>query len=166
MKKKKLKKIAKFILEESKNQKSKNQKVEYTEDCVKAELEKIHQCECDREVTEKLFTLITGLVKFKNKINFNITNDYISIHGNLDNFKKTRTNMEDYIEIHINKDGFRVSRGYTNLNFKDSDIFNRILPIVIEANQEVSSHLLEEVVDDIMVITKLSRDNNLEELLK
>lgn len=167
MKKNKLKKLAKFIhelqLEETKS------KWVTKDDGIYAkspEPDKTHQCECDPEVVDKMFTLITGLIRFKDKINFNINEDSIVIYGNLEQFKSTKSSIEDYIEITVNKEGFRVSRRYSNLRFKEPNLFDKLLPTLMELNQSVSGILLEEIVDDVMVITKLSRDSNLEELLK
>ena len=167
MKKNKLKKLAKFIhelqLEETKS------KWVTKDDGIYAkspEPDKTHQCECDPEVVDKMFTLITGLIRFKDKINFNINDDSINIYGNLEQFKSTKSNLEDYIEITVNKEGFRVSRRCYNLRFKEPNLFDKLLPTLMELNQSVSGMLLEEMVDDVMVKTKLSRDSNLEELLK
>ena len=171
MKKKKLKKLAKFIHKLQLEEKELKSKWVTKDDGIYAkspepEPDRTHQCECDPEVVNKMFTLITGLIRFKDKINFNINDDSIVIYGNLEQFKTTKNNIEDYIEITVNKEGFRVSRRYSNLRFKEPNLFDKLLPILMDLNQSVSGMLLEEMVDDVMVITKLSRDSNLEELLK
>ena len=176
MKRKNIKKAFKSAIQEC-------EKERYSQSEMKAvdSIEEYERAECNPEIQKKFLTLVTNLVSVKHVLGININKDSISISGNLDNFKSKpsygsgytnsskslkSSSSEDYVEIRIDRKGFKISRDYRiNLSFKDETLFDNILPIIVEKNKTISNELLDNTIDDIMVITKLSRSNNLDELL-
>jgi len=70
------------------------------------------------------------------------------------------------LEVIIDMRGFRINRGWSSrVSYKDDKIFQRLLPDVIEKQKIINKENINEMIDDIMVLTKLSRENNLDELL-
>jgi hypothetical protein len=169
MKTKKIKKLAKFIFNEVEGM---NRKKRYESDAIPMK-ENVSQsnCEYDKEVSDKFFNFVCNLMKLKTYLSIDIYDEHISINGDLDRVKYSNSiskyNSEDIIEIKIDKTGFRVRRSYGNyLNYLDSEMLEKLKPMLVEKNKIVSKEMIIDIIDDIMVKTNLSRENNLDELLK
>jgi hypothetical protein len=169
MKTKKFKKLAKLIFDEveenNRKQRSKSELMPVTESYTHT------YCEYDQEVSDKFFNFVSNLIKLKNHLSIEICEDSIYIGGDLDRVTYSNTptkyNSEDIIEVKIDKTGFRVRRSYGNyLNYLDSEMLEKLKPVLVEKNKIVSKEMIIDIIDDIMVKTNLSRENNLDELLK
>jgi hypothetical protein len=169
MKTKKIKKLAKLIFNEVEENNRKQR--------LKSELIPIAEsythtyCEYDKEVSDKFFNFVCNLMKLKTYLSIDIYEDYINIGGDLDRVNYSNSiskyNSEDIIEIKIDKTGFRFRRSYGNyLNYLDSEMLEKLKPMLVEKNKIVSKEMIIDIIDDIMVKTNLSRENNLDELLK
>ena len=169
MKTKKLKKLAKFIFNEveenNRKQRLKSELMPVTESYTHT------YCEYDQEVSDKFFNFVCNLIKLKSHLSIEICEDSINIGGDLDRVTYSNTptkyNSEDIIEVKIDKTGFRVRRSYGNyLNYIDDQMLEKLKPMLIEKNKIISKDIVLDIIDDIMVKTNLSRENNLDELLK
>ena len=165
MKKKKTKKLAKFIFNEVKGYENENTK------CVKSE--DLQVCDYDAHVSEKFFEFVCNLVKLQGKIDISINSESISLCGDLSQFRtvtnsssNTKSYKEDYIDIRVTKKGFRIIKSYeTNVNYEDIHIFDKLKPFLINEYRRSSKDKVFTIIDDIMVLTKLSRDSNLDKIL-
>jgi len=169
MKTKKIKKLAKFIFNEVEGM---NRKKRYASDTIPMK-EEVSQsnCEYDKEVSDKFFNFVCNLMKLKTYLSIDIYDEHISINGDLDrttpNSSMSKYNNEDVIEIRVDKAGFRVRRSYGNyLSYSDNQMLEKLKPMLIEKNKVISKQIILDTIDDIMVKTNLSRENNLDELLK
>jgi hypothetical protein len=169
MKAKKLKKLAKLIFNEVEEN---NRKQRLKSDIMPVSESYTHTyCEYDQEVSDKFFNFVCNLIKLKNHLSIEIYEDYINIGGDLDRVKYSNSpskyNSEDIIEVKIDKNGFRVRRSYGNyLNYLDGEMLEKLKPMLVEKNKIISKEIIIDIIDDIMVKTNLSRENNLDELLK
>jgi hypothetical protein len=169
MKTKKIKKLAKLIFNEVEGM---NRKKRYASDTIHIK-EEVSQsnCEYDKEVSDKFFNFVCNLMKLKTYLSIDIYDEHISINGDLDrttpNSSMSKYNNEDVIEIRVDKAGFRVRRSYGNyLSYVDDQMLGKLKPMLIEKNKVISKEIILDTIDDIMVKTNLSRENNLDELLK
>jgi hypothetical protein len=169
MKTKKFKKLAKLIFDEveenNRKQRLKSELMPVTESYTHT------YCEYDQEVSDKFFNFVCNLIKLKSHLSIEICEDSINIGGDLDRVTYSNTptkyNSEDIIEVKIDKTGFRVRRSYGNyLNYLDSEMLQKLKPMLVEKNKIISKQIILDTIDDIMVKTNLSRENNLDELLK
>ena len=168
MKTKKLKKISKFIFNEV-EKRNKKQRLNEVTPMVESYAHTYHEYE--QEVSDKFFNFVCNLVKLKNHLTIEIYEDSINIGGDLDRIKYSNSpnkyNSEDVIEIKIDKTGFRVRRAYSNyINYLDGEMLQKLKPMLIEKSKMVSKEMIIDIIDDVMVKTNLSRENNLDELLK
>ena len=162
MKNKKIKKLAKLLHEEMRSQEVYAITESYLHDA-------------DQETSDKFFNFVCNLLKLQGKLNIHITSDNIIISGDLDQFEKTKSaNWQNgavvkttgELEVVVDKFGFRINRGWSSrASYKDDKIFERLLPAAIEIQKVVNKEVINDLIDDIMVLTKLSRENNLKELL-
>jgi hypothetical protein len=171
MKSKKIKKLAKLIYQEMSTHK------EVYEPISKSKDSDTYLHEADQETSDKFFNFMCNLLKLQGRLNINISSDYITISGDLDQFITTNSpggttlnhhtiKASNELEAHVSRDGFFLSRGWSSrAKYKDNKIFDRLLPIALERQKEINKEVISDLIDDIMVITKLSRENNLEELL-
>ena len=158
MKKKKLKKLAVIIDEINR----KNEKISYERREVSSD--EFH-VECSDELRLRVYNLVCGLFEHRDKISFTLTDDIIECSGNLDIFNNVVSYDENYIHISINKKGFRVNKSRMNLHFKDVLLFPKLYKVLAEKNRQTSIESLNSLIDDVLVLTKISRECNLDELL-
>ena len=158
MKKRKLKKLAKLI---SNQQQTDNLYSKKTNSIVMEKKEEMQRCSFDKEVSDRFFNFIYNIIKLKSYIDINIFDSCISISGDLSQSTSNK-NQDFYINIMIDKEGFRLNR----ISYCDDTLFDRIRPAMIEKDKIVSKEIINDIMDDIMVKTNLSRENNLDELLK
>lgn len=169
MKKSKIKKIALSIFNEVKRLENESMKKNYVE--VAEEPFDLSCCEYDEEVSKKVLEFATNLIKLKGRLNIRINLDNICISGDLEQFKNHSSSglsnkiREDYIELIITKTGFKLYRKNHQIAYKDTNLYESLLPFIVGKIQNISKELLSEIVDDVMVITKLSRESNLDKLL-
>jgi len=160
MKKKKLKKIAKLIYQEVNSRESKIRTSETEQ----------FQFEYDEHISEKVYNFILNLVRLESKINIEIKNEYISLYCNLSQFKSYNTKnptKDEYLEVFISKSGFKIIKNHQNqICFSDSSIFEKIKPSLIERYKKVSKENVCDIINDTLILTNLSRENNLDEILK
>jgi hypothetical protein len=169
MKKKKLKKLAKFIFNEVEGMNNRKRTSELMP--IKEEISQSY-CEYDQEVSDKFFNFICNLMKLKSHLSIEIYDGYITLYGDLDrvNYSSSPTKYssnEDTIEVKVDRTGFRIRRSYGNyLNYFDDQMLEKLKPMLIEKNKVISKDIVLDIIDDTMVKTNLSRENNLDELLK
>jgi hypothetical protein len=158
MKKKKLKKISKYIYEYSKSFSARKNKYAESEEKLVNRTSYEH-IEYDEEISKKFKKFVLNL--FKLNLNVNIYEKDININGNLGNSHK-----EDYIEISIDQIGFSIRRNYGfRIYYKDSDIFNELKSIVKEKLTLKTKEEFNNIIDDIGITYKLVREDNLNYLI-
>ena len=163
MKKKKLKKIAKYIHEIVSGPK----KVNPVE-------EKIEYIPFDLEVSNKTKKLVLDLMEYPDGVNVNFSEDTISLASNdITQIKKTIKsntlyNDDNYLEIRIEKNkGFTINLSYRKrTNYEDKNIYNDLIDIVRSKVIEINRQNFIDIWDKVMIESGIARDNNLEELLK
>ena len=165
MKTKKLKKLAKFTFEEVEKSRIERE-ARYS---LKEESLHNHICEYDKAVSNKISNFILNLIKLNSKISIDYQPNYINIHCNLSQFRKYNSNVptkEESIDIKIDQNGFKVRKDYENpISYQDPNFLESIRPLLLEKIQKISKESIFEVMDDVLVLTKLSRENNLDEIL-
>lgn len=165
MKKKKIKDLAKQIVKLGREYDRKR----YQEPvAIKESDSDLNYCEYDEKVSEKFSKFVLNLIKVKDKISIDMYENSFSIFCDLNRYKNNTKNYnEESFDIKIDKVGFRIRRNYSNyISYKDPDIFNSLRCQIIEKNKIVSKELILNTVDDLIVELNLSRENNLEEILK
>lgn len=166
MKKKKIKNIAKQIVKFNREYERKryDKEVPIPEDLGNS----LNYCEYDEKVSERFSKFVLNLIKVKDKINIDMYENSFSIFCDLNRYKNNTKNYnEESFDIKIDKVGFRIRRNYANYtSYKDPNIFDSLKDQIIEKNKIVSKELILNTVDDLTVELNLSRDNNLEEILK
>jgi hypothetical protein len=170
MKIKKLKKLAKFIHEVGRVNRMKRLEIE--DRCIPATpiFSQSHICDYDEEISNKVSNFILNLIKLQSKLNLDFNENCINIHCDLTQFMKSTSNRsikEEHIEISISSEGFRLRRNYDNyISFRDENFLEILKPHLVERYKKISKENIKEIIDDVMIITNLSRENNLDELLK
>jgi hypothetical protein len=160
MKKKKLKKISKFIVNEIRNREKTNQPIR----------ESINYCDYDESVSDKMKSLIINLIKYKENVNINVYETQFNISvGDIKSIKLPRNknsyNEDDFLEISVNKEGFTINKGYNvRSNYKDESIFNELHQIVSKRLMEINKENFIEIWEDILKESGIMRDNNLNQL--
>lgn len=169
MKKKKIKKLARLLHKEVETQRrEREEKYSIKETSISSQS---HVCEYDEEVSNKVFNFILNLIKIQSKLSLDFNQDYINIHCNLNQFRKSNSNpnyptKEESIEISVNHGGFRIRRDYDNfISFQDENFLVNLKPHLIEKYEQISKETIKEIMDDVLIITNLSRECNLDELL-
>jgi hypothetical protein len=169
--KKKLKKIIGYLyknfrqLEIEKRDKETNLKQE-------TQLISLNYNSYDEEVSKKFKNFVLNIIKLKDRIRIEVSKDCIYINGNLgifrtSNYQHTKSvPINDAIEIRINKEGFSFCRNYEQtFSFEDKFIYDEIKDQIIEKSKKLNKEILIDMIDDIMVMTNLSRSSNLDEIL-
>lgn len=165
MKKKKIKDLAKQIVKLGREYDRKR----YQEPvAIKESDSDLNYCEYDEKVSERFSRFVLNLIKVKDKINIDMYENSFNIFCDLNRYKNNSKNYnEESFDIKIDKVGFRIRRNYANYtSYKDPNIFDSLKDQIIEKNKIVSKELILNTVDDLTVELNLSRDNNLEEILK
>lgn len=161
MKKKKIAKLAKLLYNETRRIQNEDVKM-----CEPASTT-LNICDYDEDISNNFYKFILDISLLNEYINFDINHSYIQINGDISRVNNSKVNKEDYINIKIDKSGFSIQRSYNiSLSFNDPYIFDKIKPILIEKYKESSKDNLYNMIDDIIVKTNLSRDKNLDEILK
>lgn len=151
-----------------------------------------HWCEYNEEISNKIKSLILNIVKYRDNSNINISlkenNIFISI-GNVSNIKNTVSNInngtitisasqpmsrtkatssspESYLEINLLKEkGFIFNYNYNQVYFNDNKIYDSLYEIIISKYNELSSYKFNTSYKEILDISGLNREYNLENLL-
>lgn len=169
MKSKKLKKLARLIYDEVDNQRRINDSKLIVKESESGA--GYVYCEYDEEVSDKFFTFINNILRLKSHLQIDVNDSSINIYGDLSrsysNYSSNKTIQEDNIEVRIDSKGFRIRRNYNNyISYLDSNILEKLKPCLLQKNKIISKEIINDIIDDIMVKTNLSRENNLDELLK
>lgn len=163
MKKKKLKKIAKYIHE-----------IVSVPKAIPIE-DKIEYIPFDLEVSNKTKKLVLDLMEYPDGVNVNFLEDTISLaSSDITQIKKkikssnTVYNDDNYLEIRIEKNkGFTINLSYRKrTNYEDKNIYNDLIDIVRSKVIEINRQNFIDIWDKVMIESGIARDNNLEELLK
>ena len=164
MKKKKIKSLAKQIFKLGREYDRKG----YSEEvAMKEGTSDLGYCEYDENVSKKFSKFVLNLIKVKDKIIIELNGDGCSVFCDLNKFKSSKNYTENTFDIRIDKTGFKIRRNYSNwIAYKDPNIFDSLKEQFVEKNKIVSKELLFETVDELTVELNLSRENNLEEILK
>lgn len=126
------------------------------------------------EVSEKFKKLVMNLLTYSENISINVNDNRIAIStGDLKAIKSSNyksnviSNEEHYLELVISKEhSFHINRGYTKRsNYKDTEMYNYLFPIVTAKLQEINSNNFNEIWNEIMKDSGMLRDNNLDDLL-
>lgn len=165
MKKKKIKSLAKKIVKISREYDRKRYDGEAV--AMKEVSSDLGYCEYDENVSKKFSKFVLNLIKVKDKISIDLYEDVCSVFCDLNKFKSSKNYTENTFDVKIDKSGFKIRRNYSNwISYKDPNIFDSLREQFIEKNKIVSKELLFEAVDELTVELNLSRENNLEEILK
>jgi hypothetical protein len=163
MKKKKFKKIAKYIHEIVSAPKG-----------IPVE-DKIEYIPFDLEVSNKTKKLVLDLMEYPDGVNVNLSEDNIILaSSDITQIKKkikssnTVYNDDNYLEIRIEKNkGFTINLSYRKrTNYEDKNIYNDLISIVRNKVNEINRQNFIDIWDKVMIESGIARDNNLEELLK
>jgi hypothetical protein len=163
MKKKKLKKIAKYIHE-----------IVSAPKAIPIE-DKIRYIPFDLEVSNKTKKLVLDLMEYPDGVNVNLSEDNIILaSSDITQIKKkikssnTVYNDDNYLEIHIEKNkGFTINLSYRKrTNYEDKNIYNDLIDIVRSKVIEINRQNFIDIWHKVMIESGIARDNNLEELLK
>jgi hypothetical protein len=161
MKKKKLKKIAKYIHEIVSTPKK------------EMATEHIEYITYDLEVSNKTKRLILDLIEYPDTVNLNFSNDSITLSvGDITQIKKPTKNQlyndDNYLEIRIEKDkGFTINFSYRKrTNYEDKEIYSELIDVIKKRVTEINRQNFIDIWDKVMIESGIARDNNLEELLK
>jgi hypothetical protein len=165
MKSKKIKKIAKLILEEFRNYDRPMKSQE--------EISNGDWSEYDPEVSEKFKKMVLNLANYKNNIHINIDGNRVSISTNDITRVKTTSNKnsvyndDNYVEMSLHKNlGFSVNYGYKlRSNYKDENLFNELQPILTQRLKEINANNFNEIWSDLMKESGILRDSNLDDIL-
>jgi len=163
MKKKKLKKLAKNLY----------QQINTFQKELRPIRESISYCDYDSEVSDRFKKLVFSIIKYKDNININVSEENFSISvPDVSLIKKPLQkgrsyNDDSYLEIVVNKsEGFSINYGYSKRsNYKDVDIFTELHPIVDKRLKEINAENFGEILETLMKESGIMRDNNLEDLL-
>jgi hypothetical protein len=163
MKKKKLKKIAKFIFDSVEKKQLRSSEIKETYESSLA-------LSYDEETSNKISDFILNLITLDSKINLEVNENYINIYCNLSQFsnhsKGNTLTKDESLELNITDSSLRIRKDYgTYIVYKDSVTFNKLKPILLEKHQKNSNEELQKIINDVMIVTKLSRDSNLNILL-
>jgi len=169
MNKKKLKKLARLIHEEVR-QENRNVRL------VKESEADYEWSDYNAEVSEKFKKFILNLVNYKNNLNISISEERISISvSDVQNIKKIKYNSnnyntpiaeEDYIEILVQKDkGFHINKGYNlRTNYLDKNMYSDVVDEIKDKLKQINADNFNEIWSGIMKDSGLMRDNNLDEI--
>ena len=167
MKEKKLRKIANYIVELTKQE---NKKGDYHTNLVSKRYSSrkensVEYCDLEEKTSEKFIKFINNLVKLKSKINIEFLEKSISIVGDSRKIKSVR-HFDDIFEIIVDEFGFRFRKDNGIFyNFADRNMLDKLRPILFEKNKELSNQYLKESIDELILELNLSRENNLDEIL-
>ncbi len=160
MKSKKLKKIARSILEEMNRPKEEHRLYHYDADY-------------DEGVSDRLKKMVLNLIKYNDNISINVDENRLSISANdigkvkslSSNSSLVKYSEDSSLEICITKAGFDINYGYRKrASYKDSSIFEELAPIVRNRLKEINFENFNDIWTDIMKASGVMRDSNLEEL--
>lgn len=164
MKKKKIKSLAKQIFKLGREYDRKGYSGEVAKE---EESSDLGYCDYDENVSEKFSKFVLNLIKVKDKISIELNSNGCGVFCDLNKFKSNKHYTENTFDIRIDKTGFKIRRNYSNWTaYKDPNIFDSLKEQFAEKNKIVSRELLFETVDELTVELNLSRENNLEEILK
>jgi hypothetical protein len=168
MKSKKIKKIAKLIHEEFRNNDRDSRPMKMSEEIAG------EWCEYDPEVSEKFKKMVLNLANYKNNIYITVDSNRVCISTNDITTIKTLSkrsvnsvyNEEHYVEMSLVKDlGFTINYGYKlRSNYKDEKLFDELQPILIQRLKEINADNFNEIWTDLMRGSGILRDINLEEI--
>jgi hypothetical protein len=169
MKSKKIKKMAKLIHEEFRNQERELRPMKISE-----EISGGDWSEYDPEVSEKFKKMILNLATYKNNINISVDNSRISVSvGDITTVKKsikrssnTLYSEDNYVEMSLHKGlGFSINYGYKlRSNYKDEKLFTELQPILVQKLKEINSDNFNEIWTELMRESGVLRDSNLDEI--
>jgi hypothetical protein len=161
MKKSKLNKLSKLIVKEFRKNELKSKPIR----------EDIKFVQYDKDVSEKMKSLIVNIIKYKDNININLSeSDFCISTSDIKKLKspkvtKNQYNDEDYVEISVYKEGFSISKGYNKRsNYKDSMMFNELKPLIESRISEINKENFIDIWDIILKESGVIRDNNLNNL--
>lgn len=175
MKKKKIRKISNKIFSLMNKEKSKYEKKLQSN---VIESNGIHYCEYDEQTLSKIKSFIINLLKLENHLRVDIHDNGISMNCDLYPFIKKQNNTNQYsgskslvtnddnISVEINKHGVCIRKSYSKyVSYKDQNLLEEMRPIFTDRLKDLSKDTLTNIIDDVMIITNLSRDTNLDEIL-
>ena len=137
-----------------------------------------HISEYDKDVSDKIYNFIISLCGLK-KTNIELNKNFISIslgnieepddkHSSSSGIKArfaSKEEDENFLNIRIDKTKFAVDKSYiTRTLYKDENMFNKLHPIISKVVDERSKEYTLGLIDEVLIKTKLIRDNNLKEL--
>lgn len=163
MKNKNLRKIAKIISEEIRN-------ASYPSPDKESETHQL--CEYDSEVSSKFKKMILSLSNYKNNLRIDVNDYNICIVSDditsikVNNKSSKLYNEENYLRIEINKKGFSLNHGYNKRSFyKDNNMYNDLIDDIKEITKKINSDNFSEIWNDVMKVSGVIRDSNLDDLL-
>lgn len=160
MKKKKLKKIAKYIHEivSSPKKEMLGEHIEYIP--------------YDLEVSNKTKRLILDLIEYPDAVNLSFSNDSIALSvSDITQIKKMPTknqlyNDDNYLEIRIEKGkGFTINFSYRKrTNYEDKEIYSELIDLIKKRVTEINRQNFIDIWDKVMKESGIIRESNLDKL--
>ena len=167
MKKKKLKKIAKYLYSEIQHT---NKISEIEKEPLKVSDRKYN--EYDEEVSNRMVKLVTNLLKYSDNINIEWDINHISIRvSDITSLKKiiksnTISNEDNYLSIEVNDIGFSINYGWRKHSFyQDKDMYSRLIDNVKLSVKELNSRNFIDIWEIVSKESGILRDSNLDEIL-
>lgn len=115
------------------------------------------------ETKQKIRNLILRLSQKRDEIEFNISEYSISIHAS--DRKKISNQIYFHIEV-IKEVGYNISCNNRRVMIKDVTIYDEMLPKIKETFDKVNLDNFNELYSSVMIDNGLSRESNLDELLR
>jgi len=126
----------------------------------------------DEKQSQRFLKMVIGLMEQNETSVSMMSSGTVNIHQNLQNGEE--------LQIVVTQKGYTInkwkpntitlgtfpSKPVPNHRYSDETILEKIMPIVRKKMEDYQQNAFNDLIDDIYVLTKLSRDNNLEEILK
>lgn len=177
MKKKNLKKIIKSSFEELMSLKdNQNQATFISTDSFGSITYEEKRNPYDEKQSQRFLKMVIGLMEQDETNVSMMSSGTVNIHQNLQNGEE--------LQIVVTQQGYKINKWKPNTIgsglslgtfpikpvpnhcYSDETILEKITPIVRKKMEDFQQNAFNDLIDDIYVLTKLSRDNNLEEILK
>jgi hypothetical protein len=178
MKKKKLKKISKYIFDsiENKNSLKKSSlKKKFSAPTPIDSGEEQKWCDYDLDVSIKFTKIFNILMKYPDNLNIDYGENHIHIQtesiksikksSTINNTQYTKKSEEDFLRIEVSRTGFLLNYGYQKVSrYKDENMFKTIIDDVQKKVREINANNFNDIWDKISKESGLIRDSNLDEI--
>lgn len=119
----------------------------------------------NQEINKKFRKLFNKILTLRDDLNIHINENRISINSEMSRYTQ-KLSQDEYLSIEIIKDtGFLFSYGKKRLAFRDKNIYDESLESMKKVFDTLNIDNFQEIYQQVLVDTGLSRQTNLEDLL-